>query len=136
MTQPRITEEFCREVVQLMATGYSLVQVAAKQRMSKKQFNQLLVSNNESDEMKDKLKEALEFGETLYEAHFENIYVDGMVGKIHGIKENLIKAYFQNKFKWSDKTENKTKEDDVSKLSDSELAERIKRHQNVKQDTA
>lgn len=108
-----------------MASGKSTIQVAAYLKLSKRQFNQLLLSKNEDPLMQENLKAAIELGHTLHEAHFEEFYVDAMSGKVHGVKENLLKAYFQNKFKWADKTETQTIEDKISELSDAEIEERI-----------
>ena len=121
-----ITTNLIERVMELMACGKSLVQVAADLRMSKARFNNLLTSENENSDMQMALREAIELGKTLHESHFEEIYVEGMLGKIKDIKEGLVKAYFQNKFKWSDKLDTREdKVDDMSKLSDAEIAEKI-----------
>lgn len=120
-----ITTDFIHDVRERMRVGMSLTQVCAALGMSKKKFNNLLLSSKEDPDMQEALKDALELGETLHEAHFEGLYVKGMSGELEGVKEGMFKAYMQNKFKWADKTETKTKADSISELSDAELEEAI-----------
>lgn len=132
-----ITPSLITKVLELMAKGSSLTQVAARVGMSKAKFNRLLTSDKEDEKLQNDLKDAIEYGHTLHEAHFEDFYVEAMKGEtfkiIDGkvirtdVKEGLIKAYMQNKFKWADKTENKESKDSIAELSDAELAEQIEK---------
>jgi protein-disulfide isomerase-like protein with CxxC motif len=126
MISSNITQNLLDDVRKMMATGKSLTQVCAHLGMSRKKFNTLLTSNKEQPEMQQALRDTLELGDTLHEAHFEELYVKGMSGELEGVKEGMFKAYMQNKFKWADKTETKTKTDTISELSDDELEEAIK----------
>jgi len=126
VNKTRITTDLIQHVRDLMSKGNSLTQVCAAIGMSKRRFQNLLTSSREDTSMQDALRDAIDLGETLHEAHFESLYVKGMAGELEGVKEGMFKAYMQNKFKWADKTETKTKEDRITELSDEELEEAIR----------
>lgn len=107
-------------LIELMSKGCSFTEVAATLNISKGKLTKWL-----SDPTNPELQEAVELGNTLYEAYFEKIGKSGMLGEIHGFKDTVWNKFMQNKFKWSDKSEvNEIKP--LQNLSDTDLDEKIK----------
>ena len=111
-----ITADMIEVVGKLYEAGCSSVEVAAKLGMSKQTFNRHMKTNLS-------LAEAVELGQTKYEAYFEQIGKDLIVGKLQG-KDSLWKAFAQQKFGWSDKQQIDNTHS-VSELTDAEIAEQI-----------
>ena len=107
-------------LIEKMSNGASFVEVAASLHISKERLQKWL-----SEESTPEIQEALNLGKTLYEAYFERIGKAGMMGEIDGFKDSVWNKFMQNKFKWSDKSEN-VEVKPVQHLSDEMLQDKIK----------
>ena len=115
----KITADMCQLVIELMRKGKSEVQVAAALGLSKGRLSTLVESTEGLE-----LKSAIEFGKTLHESYFEDLYQDAMIREIN-VKEGLVKAYMQNKFGWNEKNETTVVKTDIQSLTQEELNAQI-----------
>jgi len=115
----KITSDMCQEVIRLMSLGKSEVQVAAALQMSKAELRRAIDSNEGLE-----LKKAIEFGKTLHEAYFEDLYQSATTRDIP-VKEILLKAYMQNKFGWNEKNETTVVQTEIQALTQEELDAQI-----------
>ena len=115
-----ITSDLCYDLKERMSQGQSDVEVAAAWKMSKQTLRNLI-----KDPRNLELREAFEAGLTAYEAYFEIIGKEIMLGQHEKAKDNVWKQFMQTKFKWSDKSEVKEVTATTS-MSDDEINDYIK----------
>lgn len=115
----KFTPDMINTVIEIMAQGGSQVQVAASLKISKSTLQKWI-----NDPQNTELHEAVELGKTLYEAYFEGVGKDLMLGKIRDGKDSVWYKFMQHKFNWKDKTEVETKSS-VKELSDEEINQQL-----------
>lgn len=116
-----ITTDLLNTIVKIMAEGGSDVEVAAYLKLSKRTFRGYM-----NDPRHAELKEAYELGLTMYEAFFEKVGKDLMLGKMDkNAKDTVWKQFMMRKFGWKDQTE-VTERTSSKELADDDLDSRIK----------
>lgn len=92
-------KSLCQVAIGYLATGKSVTQLSAHIDVGKATIYRW------SDEYEE-FRDALTRGQELSQAHWEGELCNMMYSK--DVNAPLVKLYFANRFKWTDKTETKT----------------------------
>ena len=87
---------YCQEAIEYLAQGKSVTQLSAKIGVSKSTIYQWASEHSE-------FSDALLRGQELSEAYWETELVEMM--RDRDVNAPLVKLYFANRFRWSDKQE-------------------------------